>query len=161
MPASIPAKRASNAAPFFPGGISFTPFPKSLVFQIPPQVWCLDGRFLGSKYLFTLGLWKPREMFQTSKNPFCLSMIATGWSHEAKGRRETAGETDLEGAFGLWRFVLRYAFNRVKLSKVNHQFNHLGWCVECLKYLVLLLQPPQKKESATSVSQYCWWKKSG
>ena len=32
----------------------------SLVFQIPPEVWCLKGMFLGSNWhLINLGVWKP------------------------------------------------------------------------------------------------------
>ena len=36
----------------------------TLVFQIPPEVRCLDGMFWGSKYLHTDGVWKHRVIQQ-------------------------------------------------------------------------------------------------
>ena len=43
---------------FFFGKVKGTKL--TLVFQIPPEVRCLIGMFLGSKYLQKPGVWKPR-----------------------------------------------------------------------------------------------------
>ena len=34
----------------------------TLVFQMPLEVWCFWGTFLGSKFLQKQGVWKPRDI---------------------------------------------------------------------------------------------------